>query len=288
VGAVTITPVLESETAFSPAFLRAHVLPDATPEAVRAMPWLIPHHAGPDGDLRFVTQALLVRSAGRTILVDTCLGDDKPRRNPAFDRLQTGFLDRLAAAGATPDQIDLVVCTHLHFDHVGWNTRWDGSRWVPTFPKARYLVAAAEWDHWRAEPRHAYVFADSLAPVAEAGLLDAVGLPCALTPEVSLVSAPGHTPGHAVVRIASEGAVALISGDALHHPCQVSRPEWGSPADHDRAQAEATRRGLLAELATEGGLLVGTHFAHPCAGWVRDGRFHGADEAAPKPDDGDT
>jgi glyoxylase-like metal-dependent hydrolase (beta-lactamase superfamily II) len=276
VGDVSVTAVLESDAAFSPEFLRAHVLPDATREAVSAIPWLAPAWATADGELRFVTQALVVRSAGRVILVDTCLGNDKPRRNPAFDRLQTPFLARLAALGVAPEAVDLVVCTHLHFDHVGWNTRWDGVRWVPTFPRARYLVAEAEWDHWAARPSHGYVFADSLTPLADVGLLDRVALPHALTSEVTLVAAPGHTPGHAVVAIASRGQHAVITGDALHHPCQVARPDWTSPADSDRAVACATREALLADLRASGGLLIGTHFAHPCAGHVVGDRFIGA------------
>ena len=275
VGDVSVTAVLESSAAFSPDFLRAHVLPDATREAVLAMPWLAPSWATPEGDLRFVTQALVVRSAGRVILVDTCLGNDKPRKNPAFDRLQTPFLDRLATLGLSPEAIDVVVCTHLHFDHVGWNTRWDGARWVPTFPRARYLVSRREWDHWAARPSHGYVFADSLTPLAEAGLVDRVDLPHALTPDVTLVAAPGHTPGHAVVAIASGGEQAMITGDALHHPCQVTRPDWTSPADSDRAAAQATREALLAELRASRGLLIGTHFADPCAGHIVGDRFVG-------------
>jgi glyoxylase-like metal-dependent hydrolase (beta-lactamase superfamily II) len=278
VGAASVTAILESDAAFSPEFLRAHVLPEATREAVKAIPWLAPAWATPEGDLRFVTQALVVRSAGRVILVDTCLGNDKPRKNPAFDRLHTPFLTRLADHGVTPEDVDLVVCTHLHFDHVGWNTRWDGSRWVPTFQRARYLVAATEWDHWVARPSHGYVFADSLTPIAEAGLLDRVELPHALTAEVTLVAAPGHTPGHAVITVASEGARAIITGDALHHPCQVARPDWTSPADSDRAAAQATREALLADLRASGGLLIGTHFARPCAGRIVADRFVGTSD----------
>lgn len=269
VGDVSVTAVLESDAAFSADFLRRYVLPDATPAAVRAMPWLAPRWADARGDLRFVTQALLVVSEGVRILVDTCLGNDKPRRNPAFDRLQLPFLERLAAAGAAPEDVDVVLCTHLHFDHVGWNTRWDGGAWVPTFPRARYLFARAEWEHWRDDPGHAYVRDDSIQPVVDAGLVDLVATDHRVTGEVHLEPAPGHTPGHVAVRIRSRGREALITGDSLHHPAQVGRPEWTSPADTDGALARQTREALLADAHAREVLLIGTHFAPPAAGWIR-------------------
>ncbi|MFO0750798.1 MAG: MBL fold metallo-hydrolase, partial [Myxococcota bacterium] len=197
-----------------------------------------------------------------------CIGNDKERRNPAWHRLQTPFLERLAEAGAGPDDVDVVLCTHLHFDHVGWFTRWTGERWAPTFPRARYLVARREWEHWLPLPKHAYVVADSLQPVADAGLVDLVEPPCAVTDQVSLEPAPGHTPGHVVVRVRSGGAEAVITGDSLHHPCQVGRPDWSSKADVDADVAGDTRRRLVDDAAARRVLLVGTHFAEPAAGFV--------------------
>ncbi len=268
IGDVRLTAVLESADAFSPELLRAVVLPEAAPQALAELPWLAPHWVDDEGGLRFVTQAFLVESRGRRIVVDTCLGDDKPRRDPAFDRLSTGFLERLAEAGARPEDVDVVLCTHLHFDHVGWNTRRAGDRWVPTFPNARYLFARDEWGHWRSEPRHEYVMADSLRPVWEAGLVDLVEPDHAITDEVSLTPTPGHTPGHVSVRLRSAAAEAVITGDVLHHPCQVARPRWRVPADSDRGLAEATRARLLDDAAARGVLLVGSHFAAPAVGRV--------------------
>ncbi len=271
VGAATISAVLESEDAFTSEFLRRHVLPGATAEVVRAMPWLKPAWVDDDDGLRFVTQAFLIVSEGQRILVDTCLGNDKPRKNPAFDRLQLPFLARLEAAGARPEDVDVVLCTHLHFDHVGWNTRWDGARWVPTFPRARYLFAKAEWAHWEAHKGHAYVREDSLDPLFEAGLVDLVEADHRVTGEVALVPTPGHTPGHVAVRVRSGDAEALITGDFIHHPVQVGRPELGSPADTDGAQAVETRRRCLDDARARGVALFGTHFAAPAAGHVRRG-----------------
>ena len=279
IGDVEVTAVLESDTAFSPEFLRQSVIPDATRERVAALSWLVPHWADGNGDLRFCTQTFVVRSAGKVILVDTCLGNDKVRKNPALHRLATPFIERLAAAGVTPECVDLVVCTHLHLDHVGWNTRLEGKRWVPTFPRARYLFSRREWDHWSARPGHAFVIDDSIAPLWDAGLVDLIDVEInrdhPITEDVSLVATPGHSPGHCSVRIDSQGQHALITGDLLHHPCQVAHPEWTGPADSDRAEARATRERALAWATRHDALVIGTHFTAPAAGRVRGRRFEG-------------
>ncbi len=266
-----MTSIVESEVAFSPDFLRRYVIPDATRERLLAMPWLMPYWVDSNGDMRFVTQSFLVESGGRRILVDTCLGNDKERKNPDFHRLQTPFLERLSEVGVEPGAIDIVLCTHLHFDHVGWNTRWIDGRWLPTFANARYLFSRREWEHWGQRPGHAFVVEDSLKPLFEAGLVDLVDTSeggWSVTDEVSLVPTPGHSPGHVSVKITSGGHTAIITGDTIHHPCQVGHPEWTSPADSDAKQARATREALLEAARTEGTLVIGTHFAEPAAGRV--------------------
>lgn len=287
-GDVEVLAILETDQAFSPDFMRT-LLPDASRERVRAIDWLSPRWAHESGDLRFWTQTFVVRSAGRTLLIDTCLGNDKERRNPAFHRLATPFLDRLLAVGVRVGDVDLVVCTHLHFDHVGWNTRRDDAgRWVPTFPNARYLFSRREWEHWGSRPGHAYVVADSIQPLFEAGLVDLVDLVglvglgevdglederWPLTDEVSLVPTPGHSPGHCSVLVESRGERALITGDLIHHPCQVAHPEWGGPADTDGALALATRQRVLSWARETQATIIGTHFAAPAAGRVHGTRF---------------
>jgi glyoxylase-like metal-dependent hydrolase (beta-lactamase superfamily II) len=223
--------------------------------------------------------AFVIESAGRTIVVDTCVGNDKPRRNPGWNRLTTRFLDDLAAAGFAPERIDTVLCTHLHVDHVGWNTRWDGSRWVPTFTNARYLFARTEWQHWAAEAAARLaanpdagpeddVFGDSVQPIVDAGLADLVDMDHRLTDEVRLEPTPGHTPGHVSVRIVSGGQQAVITGDLMHHPIQCSEPDRLVKFDSDAAMARETRRRFLACCAADRSLVLGTHFAHPTAGRV--------------------
>jgi glyoxylase-like metal-dependent hydrolase (beta-lactamase superfamily II) len=272
VGAVTIAKIVELEVTGGSRF----ILPQATYEEVLPIAWLRPDFADERGRLKMSIHALVVETPSRRILVDTCLGNDKEnRRIPSWNRLQTGFLADLAAAGHPRQSIDTVVCTHLHVDHVGWNTMLAGGRWVPTFPNARYLMGRVEYRHWTRQHERtdmAAVLADSVAPVWEAGLVDLVETDHRICDEVSLVPTPGHTPGHVSVGISSEGEAALITGDFMHHPCQIARPEWSSTADTDPDAARATRERMLTELAGAATLVIGTHFAGRTAGRiVRDG-----------------
>ena len=168
------------------------------------------------------------------------------------------------------------MCTHLHVDHVGWNTMLVDGEWVPTFPNARYLVAQKEWAYWDAhEDEEAYgpVLADSVRPVVEAGMVDFVADTHDICAQVRLEPTPGHTPGHVSVHISSDGQEALITGDCIHHPVQMTRTDWCSSADYDQAQGEVTRVGLLEKYVDQDVLIIGTHFATPTAGHIkhRDG-----------------
>jgi glyoxylase-like metal-dependent hydrolase (beta-lactamase superfamily II) len=272
VGEVTVTKIVELEITGGSRFL----LPQATPEAILPIDWLQPDFADERGRLKMSIHALVVEAPSRRIVVDTCLGNDKEnRRIPTWNKLQTSFLADLAAAGYPRETIDNVICTHLHVDHVGWNTMLTGGRWIPTFPRARYLMGRVEYAHWTTQHERqdmAAVLADSVAPVWDAGLVDLVETDHRLCDEISLVPTPGHTPGHVSVRIASRGEVALITGDFMHHPCQIARLEWSSTADSDPVEAQRTRERMLAGLAETPTLVIGTHFAGRTAGRIlRDG-----------------
>ncbi|MFG2666493.1 MBL fold metallo-hydrolase [Streptomyces sp. NPDC048387] len=264
------------------------LLPDATREVLDEAPWLRPDFA--DADVpRLASHSFAVEAGGLRIVVDTGIGNDKPRVNPAWNGLDTDFPQRLAAAGFPPESVDLVITTHLHTDHVGWNTRLTGGDWVPTFPRARYLVGRTEWDHWAAadldEPRR-QMFRDSVTPVRDAGQYDLVDVPARgreVAPGVLLVPAPGHTPGQVAVELRGSDRRALITGDSIHHPVQLSHPHVTSCVDIDPAQAVRTRAQLLDALADTDALLLGTHFPQPTGGTVRreNGRYrllaeHGA------------
>jgi glyoxylase-like metal-dependent hydrolase (beta-lactamase superfamily II) len=266
VGAVTITQVVESKGASPPSFF----YPDVSSEDVQRHAWLRPHFAHRDGRLLASIHAFVVESEGRRIVVDTCVGNDKVRDLAMWNRLQGPFLERLAAAGHPPESMDVVLCTHLHVDHVGWNTRLEGGRWVPTFPNARYLFGRTELAHWQAshgdEDRR--IMADSVRPILDAGLADPVESDHAVTGEVRLEPTPGHTPGHVSVRIRSQGREAVITGDVMHHPVQCAEPRWQSHFDVDPDAARATRRRFLEQQADRDVLVLGTHFPAPTAGHV--------------------
>ncbi len=268
IGDVRITRVQELE---APGL--KWLLPDATNENLATIDWIGPYVSA-EGEAVASVHALLVEAPGRTIVVDTCIGNDKERALPAWNQLQTRFLDDLAAAGPGVAAIDAVVCTHLHIDHVGWNTRLEGDRWVPTFANARYLLGRTEWDHWSRDDdaQQQQVLADSVRPIFDAGQVDLVESDHKICDEVRLEPTPGHTPGHVSVKIASRGEEAIITGDLMHHPCQIAHPEWCANVDSDEAQALETRRAFLARYAETPTLVIGTHFAGPTAGrLVRDG-----------------
>jgi glyoxylase-like metal-dependent hydrolase (beta-lactamase superfamily II) len=269
IGAVTVTRIVELEAVGGSKF----ILPQATREAAREIAWLAPHFADEDGRLKMSVHALVIVTPKRRIVVDTCIGNDKQREIPAWSHLQTRFLDDMEAAGFGRETIDTVLCTHLHVDHVGWNTMLVDGEWRPTFPNARYLMGRREFEYWRDEADAAagdpMIFADSVKPVWDAGLVDLVETDHVVCDEVSLVPTLGHTPGHVSVRIASGGEEALITGDFIHHPCQLAHPEWASAADYDPAASTRTRESMFGDLAASPTLVIGTHFAAPTAGHVR-------------------
>jgi glyoxylase-like metal-dependent hydrolase (beta-lactamase superfamily II) len=269
IGDVTVTRILELEATGGSRF----ILPQATREVVREIPWLVPHFADEEGRLKMSVHALVVETPSKRIIVDTCIGNDKQRDIPTWSNLQTSFLADLEAAGFARESFDVVLCTHLHVDHVGWNTMLKDGRWIPTFPNARYLIARREFEHFRdedegLEDRTRSPFHDSVRPVFDAGLVDLVETDHRICDEVALEPTLGHTPGHVSVRIQSKGAEALITGDFLHHPCQFARPEWASSADWDPQMGRDTRQRMFGSLAASDTLVIGTHFASPTAGHV--------------------
>lgn len=207
-----------------------------------------------------------------TLLVDTCVGNHKERPLiPEWHLQEFPYLTRLQQAGLTPADIDFVCCTHLHGDHVGWNTQLENGRWVPTFPNARYLFAAAEVDYWRQyhvdHPGDPYYrpWADSVLPVLETGQAELVASDHEIAPGISLAPAPGHTPGNVVIELDDGRQRAVMSGDVIHHPVQIERPEWSSNFDGDPDAARATRRALLEQLGDANTVLLPAHFAAPTA-----------------------
>jgi len=271
VGAALVTRIVEIEGPSPGTFL----FDQATPERLLQHAWLKPRFLTDDGRTIGSIHAFVVESEGRTIVVDTCIGNDKQRPLKNWHMRQGKFLADFAEAGFLRDRVDTVLCTHLHVDHVGWNTMLLEERWVPTFPNARYLFGRREWEHWSAAPEGADrdVQDDSVRPIFDAGLADLVAMDYHVTEEVRLEPTPGHTPGHVSVRIVSRGEEAVITGDLMHHPVQCAEPDWASRFDVDATAARRTRREFLDRHADRPVLVLGTHFATPTGGRiVRDGK----------------
>jgi glyoxylase-like metal-dependent hydrolase (beta-lactamase superfamily II) len=271
-GAVEIIPVFEQRVALLPRVM-------AFPEIElweKNRDWLAPHFWDPGADTVVSSlRSWVVRSEGTTIVVDTGVGNDRDRPSmPAFDHLQTGYLDNLAAAGVRPEDVDSVVTTHLHSDHVGWNTQLVDGDWVPTFPNARYLISRADFDYWnpananptRSGPHMVGVFEDSVTPVHQAGqtLLWEDGYD--IDANLRLEPAPGHTPGSAVLWLRSGADRAVFVGDLLHSPLQIVEPDLCPCLDEDEPASRASRHRVLDAVANDNALMLPAHF--PGAGAV--------------------
>lgn len=265
IGDVKVTRVLEQEAPLPPEALIANIDPErlAAHEA-----WLKPHFMNEEGQIVLSIHALVVESGGKTIVVDTCMGNDRPLPME-MGPLQTGFLADLEAV-VPRERVDYVMCTHLHFDHVGWNTMLEGDAFVPTFPNARYLFAKGEYEHWVDGPADENIDLQyGVQPVVDAGLHELVSDDHSITDEVSLEPTPGHTPGHVSVRIESQGRRAVITGDMVHHPVQLAEPGWGSHPDAQPERAIQTRRDFVARYGDTDVLVIGTHFSGPTSGYIK-------------------
>jgi glyoxylase-like metal-dependent hydrolase (beta-lactamase superfamily II) len=249
------------------------LLPEATPQYVQQFGWLQPHFATPDGRMIISFQCFVLRSRGRTAMIDTCIGNDRKREFDVFCNMQNTFLEDLSTAGFPAEQVTDVLCTHLHFDHVGWNTRLVNGKWMPTFPQARYLFGRREWQHWThlrdtGGYHHLDHLQDSIDPILEAGLEQFIDADFRLTDEVSLIPTPGHTPGHVSVLIESRGERAVITGDLMHSPIQIAIPATEARFDMDKSLAARTRCDFVQRFSNSGTLIIGTHFPEPTAGHI--------------------
>ncbi|HKU96945.1 MAG TPA: MBL fold metallo-hydrolase [Vineibacter sp.] len=276
IGAVKVTRI---EEMMGPGFPAAQFFPEFDAETFKAHEhWLAPrYYDPPSGKLVTSIHTWLVRTERHTILIDSCSGNHKPRPGmPRFDMLNSPWLDRLSAAGVQPEAVDFVMCTHLHVDHVGWNTKLENGRWVPTFPNARYLMSRTDHQHWQtvagdpeAPAFERNTYNDSVLPVVEKGMAVMVEDGHACDDTLTVRAAEGHTPGHVRVDLASRDRRAVFSGDALHNPVQVPLWRWNSVFCTDCDQARRTRHGILAHCAETGALLMPAHFCNPHAARIK-------------------
>lgn len=268
VGGVAVHRIVEQVLPFE---TPQSFLPTLAPEVLAEnRHWMEPVDLDPaTGKLVLCIQSYVLRTPHFTVLIDTCVGNHKTNpRFPAWNgRTDTAYMNALAAAGIGVEDIDYVMCTHMHVDHVGWNTRLVGGRWVPTFPKARYIFAEREYAHWSAMHAKAPipVYAESVLPVIAAGQADMVSDTHALGDHIRLTPTPGHTPGHVAVELGRGRTEAVFTGDLIHTRLQARYPELSMRADADPVQSAATRRAFLERHCEEGTLCCTSHFPSPSA-----------------------
>jgi glyoxylase-like metal-dependent hydrolase (beta-lactamase superfamily II) len=271
-GDLTIHRIIEQETTFLPA---QELFPDLSGEVLaenRAA--LKAAKALDDSDtLILCFQSYIVKTPHHTILVDSCIGNDKPRPTRPKWNMKTDdtYMRGLKEAGLSVEDIDYVMCTHLHVDHVGWNTRLENGKWVPTFPKARYVFAKGEYDYWAAQHEKAEVppFGDSVLPVIAANKAEIVGHDFAIGDHVKILPTPGHTPDHVAFTFGRAREDAVFCGDLMHSPLQLRYPELSPKFDVDPAQAAKTRRSFLERYCETDTLCCTAHFPSPSAGKIR-------------------
>lgn len=273
--AATITRIEET---YQPVYTPKQLFAGWTDEHLREHEhWLAPNHYDPaTGKMKLSVHSWLLQIDGRKILIDACCGNakQKPTR-PWWHMLDQPWLERLAAAGAKPDEIDLVMCTHLHHDHVGWNTINRDGKWVPTFPNARYVFSKLDYDYFHkldsdpaTAPAELGSFRESVVPVVEQGRADLVTGPHALSEYFEILPAPGHSPGHFVFRLKLGGEQAMITGDVFHHLMQVYHPDWNFPKNSNEDDARKSRRWLFDECAATGAMIFPGHVGAPFAGRI--------------------
>ncbi|MDA1098107.1 MAG: MBL fold metallo-hydrolase [Proteobacteria bacterium] len=265
IGAARVTRVEEMA---GPAFRLTTLFPDWDDAVFEAhKDWLVPVHVNPEKMTAPLSMhSWIVQLDGLTVLIDTCVGNDKNRMPAApWHHAQGPYLQRLADAGFRAEDIDIVMCTHLHPDHVGWNTRLRDGRWVPTFPNAKYLFSRMEFEHLQANAQDMdrLCFDDSVLPIVEHGVAEMTDGAHALSDGLLLEPAPGHTPGHVTLKLESGSQAAIFTGDMLHHPLQVYYPDWNSRFCLLADEARISRRRVLDYCADRGALLMPAHFGAP-------------------------
>ncbi len=268
IGDILVTSVVEQAFDWAPP---SFLFPDATNELVQRHSWLVPDFADSDGNINGSVQALVIDQPGRRILVDPCVGNGRTRFFPNWHMQEFDFMQRFAAAGFTPESVDIVLHTHLHADHVGWDTCLKRGVWTPTFTKARYLYVRdeIEWHKGSWDPDRREVWHDAISPVFEAGLADVVECDDDLGGSgISLAPSPGHTGGHVSIWLASGDQVGLVTGDFMHHPLQFAEPSLREIADDDVELARETRSKMISQASQLRALVIGTHFAVRSGGRV--------------------
>ena len=273
IGHYLIERIVESERPYAPAM---DFFPDLTAEMLAVCKKEFdPNQITTDGRLQMSFTAFVIKTGRLNIMVDTCCGEDKERPlRPAFHRAKTNFLQALTAAKLKPEEIDFVMCTHLHWDHVGWNTRLINGAWAPTFPNAKYIMSKVEFDHWDRIYRsgekntHTQAFEDSVDPIVRANQAVLVKEDYELEKGISVQACPGHTPGNFVINVSSNNQMGVLTGDVMHHQIQLRFPEMSTIADEDQDLSRISRTAFIQQHADTGHLIFPSHFPSPTVGTI--------------------
>lgn len=271
IGNIKITCITELENAGG---VIQETIPNATKEEIQKIDWLVPHFANNNGELIAHTQSFVIETDNLKILVDTCVGNNKKRVDiKEWGNLNTNYLQKLNEFGYNKNDITHVMCTHLHFDHVGFNTSLENGEWIPTFSNAKYIFSKKEFEYWSKMPESEIEddrqgIKDSVLPIVKYNQQLLVEDNYELSDEVSFISTPGHTPNHVSVLIKSNNETALITGDFIHHPCQMANVDWFTMADTNKDLATSTRRRMLEKYSGTNTLVFGSHFSYPVAGHI--------------------
>jgi len=261
-GDIRIYPIIELECGQ----LLQSLIIGADKDYVKSIKWLRPHFSDVDGSLKGVVQAFLITTPTKNILIDTCNGNGKTRTGILeWNNLSTKFLSQLEDVGVNPDEIHYVINTHLHCDHVGWNTSFKNGVWEPTFKNAKYLVVENAYNYWESKPKNEFIddlcsFEDSVLPIREAGLLQLVDMDYRLDENIKLIEIPGHTPFHVGITIEDQNEKAIICGDLFFSPLQIANPSLTTDGEFDSELIVRSRLGLLNKIADKGILLLSPHF----------------------------
>lgn len=265
IGSVCITKIEELVEVID----GSTMIVEATPDNIKKHHWLRPSYADDDGNIIFSIHAFVIEANNTLIVVDTCLSENKASTIDRWDHLSSAFLNDFVDCGFETEKVDFVLCTHLHEDHVGWNTMQKDGQWVPTFPNARYLFAEKEWTYWQDTDYSNSILEPSLKPIIDNELHFLIDPPYSPTEGITIIPTPGHTPGHTSIEITSQGNKAVIIGDIMHNPVQCCEPYWNACSDTDPSLAKDTRINFLKQYSEEDTLILGTHFPTPTSGKIK-------------------
>lgn len=280
IGNATITQIIETDINDAMPI----ILPDARPEEMKKIEWLKPPYRTEDFLMNADSQAFFVEMNGRLFVVDTCVGNEKEVLGvDGFNNLNLPFLEAMEQAGIDRNKVTDVICTHLHFDHVGWNTYKKEGKWLPTFPNAKYHFAKEEYDYWKNDgiknhslgPLENISFNESIDPIVEAGLVNFIEVNQNLGDGISVRSSPGHSKAHVNVHFNAGDTEFIIAGDMCHHPCQIAQTDWAAVIDYDQKESSETRRKILSELSGSETLVTCTHFCNPSFGLISGNKDEG-------------